>query len=209
MAIDKIDTTPIQTRDELVAWLEAGIKPKSAFRVGTEYEKFAFTIEDHQPVPYQGERSIRALLEAMQNRLGWKPIVEGPNIIGLSDVTESRAISLEPGGQIELSGAPLEDAHQSWRELAAHMEQLHEVALSYDDPLYATCRHARPRYDVSDLQRPSESRLLFRSRHGEEISGQPFAAADRDGVVRQLTVHRRSAKRTSVISLRDLARYRF
>ena len=65
MARDQIDMTPIETRDELVAWLEAGCKPRAQFRVGTEHEKFAFTIKDHRPVPYDGPRSIRALLEGM------------------------------------------------------------------------------------------------------------------------------------------------
>ena len=65
MARDQIDMTPIETRDELVAWLEAGCKPKAQFRVGTEHEKFAFTVADHRPVPYSGKRSIHALLEGM------------------------------------------------------------------------------------------------------------------------------------------------
>ena len=64
MARDQIDMTPVETRDELVAWLEAGCKPKAQFRVGTEHEKFAFTVQGHRPVPYAGQRSIRALLDA-------------------------------------------------------------------------------------------------------------------------------------------------
>src|SRR5438067_1258164 len=73
MARDQVDMTPIQTREELVAWLEAGSKPKPQFRIGTEHEKFAFTVEGHKPVPYAGRRSIRALLEGMQHLLGWEP----------------------------------------------------------------------------------------------------------------------------------------
>src|SRR5215218_4674511 len=64
MARDQVDMTPIETRNELVAWFEAGSKPKSQFRIGTEHEKFVFTVEGHNPVPYDGSRSIRALLEA-------------------------------------------------------------------------------------------------------------------------------------------------
>jgi glutamate--cysteine ligase len=128
MARDQIDMTPIETRDELVAWLEAGCKPKSEFRVGTEHEKFAFTIEGHRPVPYAGRRSIRSLLEGMQHLLGWEPIMEGENIIGMFDVTGGGAISLEPGGQFELSGAPVETVHQTASELFAHLAQLREVA---------------------------------------------------------------------------------
>lgn len=128
MARDQIDMTPIGTRDELVAWLEAGCKPKSKFRVGTEHEKFAFTIDGHRPVPYAGPRSIRALLEGMQLHLGWEPIMEGDNIIGMFDVTHGGAISLEPGGQFELSGAPVTTVHQTASELFAHLAQLREVA---------------------------------------------------------------------------------
>src|SRR5881227_3264795 len=83
MARDQIDMTPLQSRDELVAWLEAGVKPASEFRIGTEHEKTPFTVEGHQPVPYQGARGIGALLEGMKLLLGWEPIMEKGNIIGL------------------------------------------------------------------------------------------------------------------------------
>jgi glutamate--cysteine ligase len=128
MARDQIDMTPIETRDELVAWLEAGCKPKSQFRAGTEHEKFAFTLGDNRPVPYAGKRSIRALLEGMHGLLGWEPIMEGENIIGMFDVTGGGAISLEPGGQFELSGAPVDNVHQTASELFAHLAQVREVA---------------------------------------------------------------------------------
>jgi len=128
MARDQIDMTPIETRDELVAWLEAGCKPKQQWRVGTEHEKFAFTVNEHKPVPYAGARSIRALLEGMEKLLGWEPIMEGDNIIGMFDVTGGGAISLEPGGQFELSGAPVATVHQTASELMAHLAQLREVA---------------------------------------------------------------------------------
>src|ERR1700744_2790869 len=128
MARDQVDLTPIERRDDLVAWIAQGIKPKSRFRIGTEHEKFVFTLEDHRPVPYEGRRGIRALLEGMQHLLGWEPIMEGPNIIGLLDVPGGRAISLEPGGQFELSGAQFETVHQTSSELMAHLAQVREVA---------------------------------------------------------------------------------
>jgi glutamate--cysteine ligase len=128
MARDQDDMTPIETRDEMVAWLAAGEKPRERFRIGTEHEKFAFTLAHHAPVPYQGTCSIRALLEGMQSLLGWEPIMEGPHIIGLSDVTGGGAITLEPGGQIELSGAPVATVHRTCSELMAHLAQLREVA---------------------------------------------------------------------------------
>src|ERR1700733_8709247 len=131
MARDQVDMTPIETRDELVAWFAAGAKPRELFRVGTEHEKFAFTLARHEPVPYDGPRGIRALLHGRKLLLGWEPILEGPSIIGLSDVTGGGAISLEPGGQFELSGAPVATIHQTCSELMAHLSQLRGVA----DPL--------------------------------------------------------------------------
>ena len=128
MARDQVDMTPIETREELIAWFEAGSKPKSQFRIGTEHEKFVFMVESHNPVPYDGRRSIRALLEGMQHLLGWEPILENGNVIGLFDVTGGGAISLEPGGQFELSGAPVETVHQTSSELMAHLAQVKEVA---------------------------------------------------------------------------------
>jgi glutamate--cysteine ligase len=128
MARDQIDMTPIETRDELVAWIAAGEKPKDQFRVGTEHEKIPFRTNDHSPVPYEGRHGIRALLEGMQMLLGWEPILEGKTIIGLADVTGGGAISLEPGGQFELSGAPLETIHRTCAELNSHLSQLRQVA---------------------------------------------------------------------------------
>ena len=128
MARDQVDMTQIESRDELVAWFAAGEKPRERFRVGTEHEKFAFTLARNEPIPYEGDRSIRALLEGMQSLLGWEAIMEGPNIIGLSDVTGGGAISLEPGGQFELSGAPVATVHRTCSELMAHLAQLREVA---------------------------------------------------------------------------------
>jgi glutamate--cysteine ligase len=132
MARDQVDMTPIESRDELVAWFEAGCKPKSKFRVGTEHEKFPFRVNDHGPVPYAGPRGIRALLDGMHELLGWEPIMEGENIIGLADVTGGGAISLEPGGQFELSGAPVDNVHQTASELFAHLAQVREVARPLD-----------------------------------------------------------------------------
>ncbi len=128
MARDTVDTTPIISRDELVAWFEKGCKAPADFRIGTEHEKFPFYTADHTPVPYEGARGIRAILDGMQKLLGWEPIIEGEHVIGLLDVTGGGAISLEPGGQFELSGAPVETIQQTCRELHAHLAQLRQVA---------------------------------------------------------------------------------
>src|ERR1700728_2312060 len=128
MARDQVDMTPVERRADLVDWIAQGIKAKSQFRIGTEHEKFAFTLDGHLPVPYEGRGGIRALLEGMQHLLGWQPIMEGGNVIGLFDVTGGGAITLEPGGQFELSGAQVETVHQTSSELMAHLAQIREVA---------------------------------------------------------------------------------
>lgn len=128
MARDTTDFRPIEGKDELVAYLAAGNKPKDQWRIGTEHEKFPFYVADNSPVPYEGDRGIKALLEGMQDMLGWEPIIDAGNIIGLVEPTGHGAISLEPGGQFELSGAPVETLHQTCREGNAHLAQLREIA---------------------------------------------------------------------------------
>lgn len=128
MARDTTDDRPIEGSDELVAYLAEGSKPREKWRIGTEHEKFPFYVDGHAPVPYGGERGIRALLEGMQKTLGWDPILDDGRVIGLVEPTGRGAISLEPGGQFELSGAPLETIHQTCREGNAHLAQLREIA---------------------------------------------------------------------------------
>src|SRR3954471_487524 len=84
MARDVVDATPIGSRDELIRWFEAGEKPRSAWRLGTEHEKVPFYKHDASPVPYEGERGIRALLDGMAALNGWEPIIEGAQPIGLA-----------------------------------------------------------------------------------------------------------------------------
>jgi glutamate--cysteine ligase len=130
MARDVSDSTLVTSRDQLVAWSEAGSKPQDQFRIGTEHEKLPFYHADLRPVPYAGrtdQGGIRALLDGMQKALGWEPIVEGGNAIGLYDGVGG-AISLEPGGQFELSGAPLASVYETKAELDHHFQTLKTVA---------------------------------------------------------------------------------
>src|SRR5690242_17678495 len=100
---------PIIDRRQLVAYLETGCKPAEDWRIGTEHEKFVFRNADLRPVPYAGPDGIAALLGGLR-RFGWDPVVENGNIIALTHGAAN--ISLEPGGQFELSGAPLESVHE-------------------------------------------------------------------------------------------------
>jgi len=125
MSIPQHAGGPIESRDDLVRYLAAGCKPKSEWRIGTEHEKFVYCMKSHNPLPYEGRPGIRLLLEGMR-RFGWEPVMEGENIIGL--VQNGASISLEPGGQFELSGAPLKCVHQTCAEVNTHKEQVRIVA---------------------------------------------------------------------------------
>ncbi|MEZ5809789.1 MAG: glutamate--cysteine ligase [Rhizobiaceae bacterium] len=128
MARDTTDTRPVESLDQLVDYIARGEKPESEWRIGTEHEKFPFYVDGNRPVPYGGDNGIRAILEGMRKKLGWDAIIDAGHIIGLVEPTGRGAISLEPGGQFELSGAPLETIHQTCREGNAHLAQLREIA---------------------------------------------------------------------------------
>ena len=128
MARDTTNSTPIESREQLLEALAGGCKPKEEWRIGTEHEKFGFYKSDFSPVPYEGERGIKALLLGMQAKTNWEPIVDAGNIIGLAATDGMGAISLEPGGQFELSGAPLKTIHETCRESNRHLADVREVA---------------------------------------------------------------------------------
>src|ERR1700761_1291472 len=115
----------IESRDDLVRHLSKGMKPKSAWRIGTEHEKFVYCPKTLKPLAYDGAPGIRQLLESM-TRFGWKPVKEGDNIIGHS--LDGASLSLEPGGQFELSGAALKTIHETCAEVNTHLAQVREVA---------------------------------------------------------------------------------
>ena len=126
---DGAPSPTIGSRDDLVGWIAAGCKPKSKWRIGTEHEKFGFHTDTLGPVPYEGPRGIRALMEELIARFGWEPILEGDNIIALKRPAGegSETVSLEPGGQFELSGAPLATLHETAAETRTHLSQVAEA----------------------------------------------------------------------------------
>ncbi len=109
---------------QLIAYLEAGCKPAEDWRIGTEHEKFCYSLDDFRPLPYEGERGIRALLEGLQS-FGWAPVTEDGNVIALAK--NGASVSLEPGGQVELSGAPLKTIHDTCSEVHTHLDQIRQV----------------------------------------------------------------------------------
>ena len=115
----------VTDKRQLIENMEEGLTPKPQWRIGTEHEKLVFRTEDFQPVPYEGERGIKEILTRM-TRFGWQPVFEDGNIIALSG-EDHTSITLEPGGQFELSGAPLASVHQTCNEVHEHLRQVREV----------------------------------------------------------------------------------
>ncbi|NNL35955.1 MAG: glutamate--cysteine ligase [Silicimonas sp.] len=126
MSIPQSGGGPIERHEQMVEYLAAGCKPKDQWRIGTEHEKFGYCKDTLRPLPYDGERSIRAVLEGLRDRYGWSPVLESGHIIGLEK--DGANVSLEPGGQLELSGAPLETIHQTCDEVNAHLREVQSVA---------------------------------------------------------------------------------
>ncbi|QNN45764.1 glutamate--cysteine ligase [Thermomonas brevis] len=122
--------TPITDRRQLVEVLASGEKPRDDWRIGTEHEKFGFRLDDLRPPAFDGERGIEALLTGL-TRFGWTPYQESvdgqpPRTIAL--LRDGASVTLEPAGQLELSGAPLDTIHQTCKEVGSHLREVREVA---------------------------------------------------------------------------------
>jgi glutamate--cysteine ligase len=120
----KAGGAPITGKRQLVEYFEQGCKPKSDWRIGTEHEKFVFDLKTLRTVSYEQPNGIGALLRGLQ-RFGWQPVEEHGNVIALA--MEGCSITLEPGGQFELSGAPLRSIHETCTEVGRHLSQVKEV----------------------------------------------------------------------------------
>jgi glutamate--cysteine ligase len=167
MARDTTDQTPLSSVSELSAYMAEGSRTKDKFRIGTEHEKFVFFTKDNGPVPYSGDASISALLKGMQDRLGWEPIMDGENIIGLGEQHGMGAISIEPGGQFELSGAPLETIHETCRETNEHLALVKEIAEPMGIGFLGL--GGSPKWSLADTPRMPKSRYGIMSRYMPKI----------------------------------------
>ncbi len=126
MSIPQSGGGPIENMAQLAEYLESGCKPREDWRIGTEHEKFGYCKDTLKPIPYAGERSVLAVLEGLRDLHGWAPLEEGGNLIGLTK--DGANVSLEPGGQLELSGAPLESIHQTCDEVNEHLKDVKDIA---------------------------------------------------------------------------------
>lgn len=126
MSGSSIATGPLVTdKRQLVEYLIDGGTPRKDWRIGTEHEKFGFRLDDVTPLPYHGPSGICALLDGMR-RFGWQPVYEGENVIALT--MDGQSVSLEPGGQFELSGAAVANLHETCAEVHTHLAQVKHVA---------------------------------------------------------------------------------
>ena len=126
MSIPQSGGGPIERHEQLAEYLASGCKPKEDWRIGTEHEKFGYCKDNLKPLPYAGDRSIEAVLEGLRDRHGWGELREGGKLIGLEK--DGANISLEPGGALELSGAPLETIHETCDEVNEHLREVKDIA---------------------------------------------------------------------------------
>ncbi|MGR3484469.1 MAG: glutamate--cysteine ligase [Paracoccaceae bacterium] len=129
MSIPQQGGRPVESFADLVEWIEVGCKPPEDWRIGTEHEKFSYLTDTLMPIPYEGPRSVLAVLEGLRDRYAWAEVREEGRLIGL--VKDGANISLEPGGQLELSGAPVETIHNTCDEVNDHLAQVKSIC----DPL--------------------------------------------------------------------------
>ena len=115
----------VTDKRRLVQYLESGCKPRTEWRIGTEHEKLAYRLQDYRQLPYDGPQGIRAVLEGL-TRFGWRPVFEDGKLIALVD-GDNCSVTLEPGGQVELAGAPLENIHQTCCEIGKHLKQVKTI----------------------------------------------------------------------------------
>ena len=126
MSIPQSGGGPIEHHEQMVEYLASGCKAKCDWRIGTEHEKFGYCKDTLAPLPYSGKRSILSVLEGLKDRFGWTGIEENGNLIGLEKAGAN--VSLEPGGQLELSGATLSNIHETCDEVNAHLKEVKNIA---------------------------------------------------------------------------------
>ncbi|MBM3569656.1 MAG: glutamate--cysteine ligase [Alphaproteobacteria bacterium] len=157
---------PISGKRELVEYMASGSKPRSAWRIGTEHEKFGYRLSDLRPLSYEGPQGIAALFEGLK-RFGWTPVHEGNTAIGMAMGRQS--ISLEPGGQFELSGAPLATLHQTCDEVNTHLAQVKTVATEMGIGFLGLGFH--PKSKLDDVPIMPKGRYAIMRRYMPKVGG--------------------------------------
>jgi glutamate--cysteine ligase len=126
MSIPQSGGGPIENFAQLADYMASGSKPKDQWRIGTEHEKFGWLTDTKLPIPYAGDRSVSALFQGLESRYGWTPVREGDHVIGMK--RGGANISLEPGGQFELSGDAVSTLHETHAETRLHLDEVTSIA---------------------------------------------------------------------------------
>ncbi len=167
MAGQETSSPLIENRADLIEAMERGAKPAEQWRIGTEHEKHVFHTDPLRPVAYEGETGIRALLDGMEKETGWHPFYDGNNPIGLRNDEIAGGISLEPGGQFELSGAPMADIHGTATEMAEHMAVAKKVAAPLD--IHFLGLGVTPLWSVDEIKPMPKSRYAIMTPYMDKV----------------------------------------
>jgi glutamate--cysteine ligase len=157
----------IESTDDLIAAMAEGGKPPDRWAIGTEHEKHVFRRDPLRPVPYGGPDGVRALLAGIEARTGWQPFYDGDNPIGLRNLGPVGGISLEPGGQFELSGAPQPTLHAAAAELDAHLTDCHAVGEALN--IHFLGLGVTPLWSVAEIPAMPKSRYAIMKRYMGEV----------------------------------------
>jgi glutamate--cysteine ligase len=160
---------PLESRAQMIEAMARGGKPRAEWRVGTEHEKHVYRKNPLRPVQYEGDDGIHALLEGIKARTGWQYFSDRGNPIGLRNTGPVGGISLEPGGQFELSGAPHATIHAAAEELDAHLADCHAVGAPLN--IHFLGLGATPLWSVADMKRMPKSRYGIMTPYMEKVGG--------------------------------------
>ena len=198
MSLDRGDASlevPVRSLDDLVAYFRTWEKPPALWRVGMEHEKLGLYEADLAPVPYAGERGIGALLERLAEADGWTPVAERGRTIAL--MKDGASITLEPGGQLELSGAPLRTIFEICDEFNRHLALMRRVSRPFGivwlalglEPFHAVedaPRMPRERYDIMREYLPRRGALALEMMHQTGTVQANFDYSDEADMVAKL-----------------------
>ena len=152
-------TDLLEKKDDLIGYFASGAKPREEWRVGSEYEKVAVRAADGRAVPFSGPRGVEQMLRGMADRFGWEPDEEHGRILALRG--ERASITIEPGGQIELSGEQCPTIHCAHREFSSHVDQLLEVANQADVKVLSLGMQPISRIDEIELLPKARYHIMY------------------------------------------------
>ncbi len=149
----------VQTKEDLIRYFHEGAKPRTQWRVGTEYEKIAVLAEDGRALPFSGPRSVEEMLRRLVDHYDYEPVEEDGRILALNG--ERARITIEPGGQIELSGEQCETIHCAHREFTRHIDELMDVGREIDATLLGLGMQPISRIDEIELLPKARYRIMY------------------------------------------------